>query len=77
VQDETDVVDNALTYGSIFVTIPGDINGDKSINNTDASLLGNVFGSFFGDPAWNGNADINNDKCCNAKDAVILGTHWE
>lgn len=77
VQDETDLIDNTLTYGSILVTIPGDINGDKSINNTDASLLGNVFGSLFGDSAWNGNADINNDECCNAKDAVILGTHWE
>jgi hypothetical protein len=73
---ETDAEDNTLSDGWVFITIPGDINGDKFVNAKDAVLLGAAFNSNQGQPSYDPNADINGDQWCNAKDAVILGTHF-
>jgi len=73
---ETDRADNTLSDGWIFVTIPGDVNGDKYVNIKDAVLLGVAFGSKQGDPNYNPNADINCDGYVNIKDAVIQGTNF-
>jgi len=74
---EVDLVDNDLAGGWIFVSIPGDINGDQYVNAKDTVLLGSAF---YPAGMYNPNADINDDDWCNAKDAVILGTyfgqHW-
>jgi len=42
---ETDTDDNTLIDGWVFVTIPGDVNGDKIVNIKDAVLLGVAFGA--------------------------------
>jgi len=73
---ETDTTDNNLADGWVFVTIPGDINGDKYINIKDAVLLGVAFGSKQGEPSYNPNADINSDGFINIKDAVIQGANF-
>jgi len=74
--DETDLDDNTLTDGWVFVTIPGDVNGDKIVNIKDAVLLGVAFGSKQGEPTYNPNADINSDGYINIKDAVIQGANF-
>jgi len=56
--------------------LPGDINGDGTVNFKDAILLGAAFGSQPGDPNWNPNADINGDNIVNFKDAIILGANF-
>jgi len=76
VPGETDTADNTLIDGWVFVTIPGDVNGDKYVNIKDAVLLGVAFGSKIGDPTYNPNADINSDGYINIKDAVIQGTNF-
>jgi parallel beta-helix repeat protein len=76
VPGETDTEDNNFTDGWVFVSIPGDINGDQYVNAKDAVLLGAAFNSNQGQPSYDPNADINGDQWCNAKDAVILGTHF-
>jgi len=76
VQDEIDITDNTYINGWVFVTIPGDINGDKVVNIKDAALLGVAFGSKQGQPSYNPNADINGDGYVNIKDAVIQGVHF-
>ena len=80
VEGETHLTDNTLVDGWVYVSIPGDINGDQYVNAKDAVILGGAFGSTRGDPTYSLNADINSDDWCNAKDAVILGTyfgqHW-
>jgi parallel beta-helix repeat protein len=76
VPGETDTEDNTLPDGWVFVSIPGDINGDQYVNAKDAVLLGAAFNSSQEQPSFNPNADTNGDQWCNAKDAVILGTHF-
>jgi len=73
VPKETTTIDNLFTNGCVFITIPGDINGDKFVNAGDAIALGLAFYSF---GEYNSNADINNDGYCNAKDALIVGNHF-
>jgi parallel beta-helix repeat protein len=76
VPGETDTADNNFTDGWVFVSIPGDINGDKFVNAKDAVLLGSAFNSKRGDTLYSPNSDINGDGYVNAKDAVILGIHY-
>lgn len=73
VSGEIDTGDNRLNDVYIFVTLPGDINGDHWVNGKDAVLLG---GAFYPAGIYSPNADINGDDWCNAKDAVILGTYF-
>jgi hypothetical protein len=60
----------------VLVTIPGDINGDGTVNILDAVLLSNAFLSTPGSPNWNPNADINGDGVVNILDAIILANHF-
>jgi len=73
---ETDTEDNNFTDGWVFVSIPGDIDGDTYVNIKDAVLLNAAFGSQRGQPSYNPNADINDDGSINIKDAVILGANF-
>jgi len=77
VSGETETGDNRLNDVYIFVTLPGDIDGDHWVIGKDAVLLG---GAFYPVGVYSPNADINGDDYCNAKDAVMLGTyfsqHW-
>jgi hypothetical protein len=76
VSGETDTADNRLNNIYIFVTLPGDINGDKKVNILDAILLANAFGSRPGDPRWSPNADINGDVKVNILDAIQLANYF-
>ncbi|MGB9135013.1 MAG: dockerin type I domain-containing protein, partial [Candidatus Bathyarchaeia archaeon] len=76
VSGETETADNRLNDIYIFVTLPGDINGDKKVDILDAIKLANAFGSKLGDPSWNPNADINDDHRVNILDAIILSNHF-
>ncbi|NWG10726.1 S8 family serine peptidase [Candidatus Bathyarchaeota archaeon] len=70
--DEIDNTNNVPFDNYIFVTIPGDVNGDRFVNAKDAVILGEVFGNSSG----NLDADINGDGWVNAKDVTILGIHF-
>ena len=76
VQGETDVADNSLDDVYVFVTLPGDLNGDKKVNILDAIILSNSFNARPGNPNWNPNADINGDGRVNILDAIILAGHF-
>jgi hypothetical protein len=54
----------------------GDINGDGTVNFSDAIIAGAAFGSKPGDPNWNLNADLNRDGCVNYLDLIILGNNF-
>jgi parallel beta-helix repeat protein len=77
VEGETSTEDNTLVDGWVYVSIPGDINGDQYVNAKDAVILGVAFGSKRGEVRYTPNADINGDDWCNAKDAIILGTYFD
>lgn len=67
-----------LTYdGVVEITwIPGDINGDGTVDIFDAVLLSGAFGSQPGHPQWNPDTDLNADGIVNIFDAVILGSNY-
>jgi nitrous oxidase accessory protein NosD len=76
VAGQTNIADNNLTGGMVYVGIPGDINGDGTVNILDAIALSNSFLATPGKPKWNPNADINKDNAVNILDAIILANHF-
>ncbi|MEM3576966.1 MAG: CARDB domain-containing protein [Candidatus Bathyarchaeia archaeon] len=76
VPSETETADNTFSDGIVYVGIPGDINGDGTIDIYDAILLSTSFGAKQGDPNWNPNADIDNTNEIDIFDAIILSTHF-
>jgi hypothetical protein len=75
VADETDTTDNGFSC-KITVTIPGDINGDFTVDIYDAILLAGAFNTNPSNPHWNSNADINGDNFVDIYDAIILAVHF-
>jgi uncharacterized protein (DUF2141 family) len=73
---ETNAANNSLTGGNVTVTIPGDLNGDGTVDIFDAVLLAGAYGSTSATPHWNPNADINGDGSVDIFDAVILAGHF-
>jgi hypothetical protein len=80
VQDEEDLTDNTCLAGTIWLTIPGDVNGDKGIDIRDAAVLSAHWypgeDGPFGPLNYDSNIDINGDSLIDIVDAGILSTHW-
>jgi len=75
IEGEEDTADNTMYNDWVFITIPGDVNGDKKVNILDAIVLSNAIFSEPSEPNWNANADINNDGKVNILDCIILANH--
>jgi hypothetical protein len=73
---ETHISDNTLINGIVKVKIPGDINGDDSVDILDALLASAAYGSRPGDPNWNPEADLNGDGIVNILDLIMLSMHF-
>jgi len=78
VPGETDTADNTCTGGTVLVTVPGDVNGDKGVNILDA---GEVNGHWYVPPTppllgYDPNVDINNDGKINILDAALVNANW-
>jgi len=73
---ETNTDDNILVDGIIFVTIPGDVDGDGDVDLYDVVKMGVVYGSRIGDPGFGANMDINADRKIDIYDMVIACTHY-
>jgi hypothetical protein len=76
VPGEANTNNNNMTGGSVLVTIPGDINGDGTVNILDAIQVSNAFLTTPSSSNWNPNADINDDNVVNILDAIILANHF-
>ena len=76
VQGENDTANNNCTMGSVLVTVPGDINGDFTVDIYDAITLAGGFNTLPGNLHWNANADINGDNPVDIFDAIILAGHF-
>jgi hypothetical protein len=75
VPGETNTANNDLT-AAVEVTVPGDVNGDGTVNILDAIQLANSFLATPSSSNWNPNADINGDNVVNILDAIILANHF-
>lgn len=65
---------NALTLEWMRTTwIPGDADGDGSVDQTDAAILADHWGAL--DAGWT-DGDFNDDGVVNAADAAILAANW-
>jgi hypothetical protein len=73
---ETDTADNTYTAGVIKVVIPGDINGDGTVDIYDAILLAGAYNTVPASPKWNPNADLKADDVIDIYDAIILANHY-
>jgi len=75
VLNETDLSDNTLST-RIVITIPGDLNGDFTVDIYDAILLAGAYNSVPASPNWKANADINSDNIVDIYDAIILASRF-
>jgi parallel beta-helix repeat protein len=76
VPGETDTSDNNFTMYAVKITIPGDINGDFTVDIYDALTLAGAYNSKPNSPNWNLNADINGDNMVDIYDAIILAGNF-
>jgi hypothetical protein len=64
VPDETDMLDNTCTGGTVTIAMIGDLTGptpgvpDGKVDIRDLALAAKAYGSHSGDPKWNPNADL-------------------
>ena len=80
---EKDIEDNCFN-GWFFITIPGDVNGDKTVNILDCIMIANHFGHVNGNghipntKPWLDcmNCNINCDGTVNILDCIILAGHF-
>ncbi len=73
---ETDLSDNTFTDGTVKVTVPGDVNGDGTVDGMDLGELGMSWLASVGDPNYVANRDINCDGTVDGMDLGIMGMHW-
>lgn len=72
IPEETDTADNSHTGGIVLVTIAGDVNGDKTVNGVDLSIVSQAYGSSKGEPRYNPIADINEDELVDIRDIFLV-----
>jgi hypothetical protein len=73
--DEINTTDNTVSNW-VFVTIPGDVDGDLNVTILDVVEITSIYASKQGDPLFNSNADINCDGKITILDIVICTTHY-
>jgi parallel beta-helix repeat protein len=75
VPNETDTTDNTCCSW-IVITVPGDINGDFTVDIYDALTLAGAYNSKPNSSNWNLNVDINGDNIVDIYDAIILAGNF-
>jgi len=80
VQGETNTTDNTLVNGWVFVTILGDVNGDRDVDIFDIVLMAGIYGMTEKDQQFISNCDIDGDGDIDIYDVVIAagnyGQNW-
>jgi len=73
---ETDIGDNNFTDGYVFVTIPGDVDGDRDVDIFDIVYISNIYGVSMSDSRYNANCDIDGDGDIDIYDVVIAAGNY-
>jgi hypothetical protein len=76
VPSETDTADNTKIDGLVLVTIAGDVNGDRTCDMADISMMIDAFMTTPGDTNWNPNCDVNDDDSVDMADISIAIDHF-
>ena len=73
---EIDTTDNNSTDGWVFVTIQGDVDGDRDVDIYDVVKITGIYGSKRGDPQFNPNSDLDDDDEIKIYDVVRCTSHY-
>jgi len=76
VENEYNSTDNTFINGIVYVKIPGDENGDGTVDDSDLAALVNAYGSRPATPSWNPDSDFNTDNIVNVLDLAILSRNY-
>jgi len=76
VPGETDLSDNNSTDSWVFVTIQGDVDGDRDVDIYDVVKITGIYGSKRGDPQFNPNSDLDDDGEIKIYDVVRCTSHY-
>ena len=74
--EENNITDNILSEGYVFLTIPGDVDGDRDIDIYDFVKIAGIYGCVKGDPNYKPERDINSTGNIDIYDVVICGAHY-
>lgn len=75
-QEENNTADNILSEGYVFLTIPGDVDGDRDVDIYDFVKIASIYGSVKGDANYKPEKDINSSGNIDIYDVVICGAHY-
>jgi len=73
---ETNQTDNIFIYGNIFVTVPGDVDGDCDVDIYDIVSMSGAYGSKIGDEKFIANCDLDGDADIDIYDIVIASGNY-
>jgi hypothetical protein len=73
---ETDTSDNTGIGGWIFVTITGDVDGDRDVDIFDIVNIASGYGTQEGDPQYKTDCDIDGDGDIDIFDIVAAATNY-
>jgi hypothetical protein len=76
VPGETDEADNVLTGGSVYIGVPGDVDGSRIVNMLDLYNIAIAFGATVGQPNYVPNYDIEDNGIINMLDLYIAAIHF-
>ena len=76
VPGEGDTTDNTLVDGWVFVTIPGDVDGDRDVDIYDVVKITGIYAFKAGDPGFNSNSDLDEDGEIKIYDVVMCTSHY-
>jgi hypothetical protein len=73
---ETDTADNKLDYGWTFLTLAGDVDGNRVVNIFDIVRMAGGYGSRRGQPKYDPNSDIDDNDIINIFDIVAAAGNY-
>jgi len=69
-------MDHTVQSGYFSNKLPGDANGDRSVNANDLYILGVAFGTTYEEPKYDVRADFNGDEIINHEDISLLAVNY-
>ncbi|MFQ6068230.1 MAG: CARDB domain-containing protein, partial [Candidatus Bathyarchaeia archaeon] len=76
VEGETETADNTFVDGWVFVTISGDVDGDRDVDIFDIVRMASAYNSQEGDPKYDPNCDIDGDGDVDIFDIVAAAGNY-
>jgi hypothetical protein len=76
VPDEPDTADNTMLDGAVFVTIPGDVDGDRDVDIYDIVRIACTYDTEYPDPRYDRLYDVELDGDIDIFDIVIAAGNY-